>query len=924
MPECPPDSEESQPPRPPNYRTLKRLRTEDGNDGDGDADETPRGKRPRVETASPSLEPVPSITSSVSFESAYEEPPKQRPQQYLAVEIQKTPAFDASEYLSVHGSQSTAVHSSQPLSELESQDQRIAIPLNRSQGTIPDSQDLSSLETVESQRREAQQSSEPNPVVIPDSQDFEGHKGSPHKTSNHRHTPASDSNDKFNTAHEEVIAVSTSIELDIPSRQPDQDHSGGTPDLSGDKTNGQGARQGPSLSTSVGASQQAQTQTEPVFYTQPNFDIASQVLQSSKSVYTQDQDEVETSGETLIESPPPNQLEETRESTSGASQAAQIIHRPCEPSQDQSWESHSTDIKQPHLSLPDSEGNELPLNSTSQSIKPSRQSTAERIRFTLDAFDQGKDLPESNMFAEREDKSRSPDRRVSAVNQLQNLWDEVPTEEADQGAGTEGHSSAAAELAAFSVSESQDDRSQEPERISPAAYFTQPPQPTDPWRPQGTFEDQAVVGDPMSSVHAIDQPRQSAVDSLQDLVNRTFGPPEESSSGALIPPRSFDIEQGTVSPADVSKPIEAEKTTLALLPSLSEGMSSRAYEASGNSITMGQVTPTHDESPESSVQEPTEMDHIITLPFQASIRDLYIETIYKYKDAVKEFGELFANEIYQPPEESLVKTIDELFNRLQNLCDYPEDIVGTSIENLPPDEKVKYSLDANPKFNFLFELLQGINKDTNILIIARSVNLLRPLVELVEVLELDCTCDAIGHSPKDAFKTSAVRVTLALPDTINPTRFDVVVGYDDSFDHSAMSADLAADDQKQPLVLRLTTTFSIEHIDLEMPDVSSGLERKGALLVGLTKARGLIRDPPPLPEPYEIAKIFIEYLNDETDTILWEPNPLPGQVLDVFFSSQAISQKLQATPLDAENGRKRKLVRCTVSCAKANPLTRAG
>jgi hypothetical protein len=392
----------------------------------------------------------------------------------------------------------------------------------------------------------------------------------------------------------------------------------------------------------------------------------------------------------------------------------------------------------------------------------------------------------------------------------------------------------------------------------------------------------------------------------------TGGVPSEG----LIPPPDFNLEQGTVSPADVSKPGEAERRTLPLLLPFSEDASSGPFTVSGNSITMGQVPQTHEESPEPSDEESKPMDYIVTLPFQAGMRDLYDTTLLEYKSDAMKFGEVFTNEIYEPPEDSLVRRIDELFNRLQNLCDYPEDIVGTAVEHLPTEEKVKYSSGANGKFNFLYELLQEINADTNVLVVVPYSNLLRPLVELVEALELDCTCDALGHTAKGKFQGSAVRVTLALPHAADLSGFDVVVGYDISFNKSAISAvlssgDFATSGKKTPLVLRLITAFSIEHIDLELPDTLTGLERKSALLVGISKARALINDPPRLPEPFEVAKLFADYLNDETEPPVWEPEQLPDRVLDVYFSQQMASQVPPATTADAENGRKRKLVRCT-------------
>lgn len=796
---------------------------------------------------------MPSITSSVSIESTtFEEPPIQRPPQYFVVELKNEPEFDLSEYLSVRGSQSTAAHS-QLLSELESQDQRIAVASRHSQGTIPDSQDPSSPGDLDSQRRETQQSLYPSPVVIPDSQDLGRDKSSPDKSSPAKssldktftrpRTPASGSRDKCTSSHKQVIADSAAVESDIPSHQPDQYHSVESPDLSAEKTDNQGARQDSKSQTFSEASQQAADQSEPkpVFFSQAKFNVAPEVPLSPQGIHTQGKYEA----------------------------------------------------------------------SISQDTRPSYQSATGFFRRASEAWDRGKNPPQLEMFAEQGDESKSSERQrqVSAVNQLRSLWDVAPTD--GPAPNSEGHSSAAAELAALSASDAQDDR-HDPQRTSPAAYFTQPPQ-------QDTPDDQAVGGDPMSSEPATGRQR-SAVDSLRDLVNQTFSTPDGPSPEALMPPPSFTMQQGTVSPRDVSKPVEAEKTTLALLPSLSEGMSEN-FGSSGNSITMGQVAPTHDESSESSDEEPTQADHVITLPFQASIRDLYYETLLKYKEDVVKFGAVFADEIYEPPDESLVKTINELFNRLQNLCNYPEDIVGTSIQTLPSNKKVKYSLDANAKFNFLFELLQGIQKDTAVLIVAGSTNLLRPLVELVESLKLDCTCDAIGHAAKDAFRLSAVRVTLCLPDTVDPSRFDVIVGYDSAFNHSAMSTDLAANGsgtpaRNQPLVLRLTAAFSIEQIDLEMPNTSDELERMDALLVGVTAARRLIRNPPQMHEPHEIAKLFVDYVNGETDSLLWEPDQLPDDVLDVYFNSQSMSQRPQATPSDAENGRKRKLVGCIVSCAR--------
>ncbi|KAL3957623.1 hypothetical protein ACCO45_008201 [Purpureocillium lilacinum] len=288
---------------------------------------------------------------------------------------------------------------------------------------------------------------------------------------------------------------------------------------------------------------------------------------------------------------------------------------------------------------------------------------------------------------------------------------------------------------------------------------------------------------------------------------------------------------------------------------------------------------------------PQDPKHIITLPFQASLRPLYDDTLLEYKREVTAFGTIFNNEVYVPPSEALVGKIDELLGRLFGICDYPQDAVGTVLEALPPAQLAKFSCDANAKFNFLYELLQGLQKDVKILVVARSVELLRLLHALTQALDVECVCDALGIM--DRHPASAATVRLALSDEdVNGFSFDVVVGFDHTFASSPVLKGLEADEDerlKGPLVLILVTTHSIEHIDLHVPsDMGPWSERTR------------------YPEPHELASLFVQYLNGDVDGVAWDPIPIPDDILDIYLNSQTRSQMPPATAAD-DNGRKRKL-----------------
>jgi hypothetical protein len=385
------------------------------------------------------------------------------------------------------------------------------------------------------------------------------------------------------------------------------------------------------------------------------------------------------------------------------------------------------------------------------------------------------------------------------------------------------------------------------------------------------------------------------------------------SSGTLIP-GPHDMQQATISPADITRLIVNETATMEGLPHLPQGISPSALDMSGESITMAQLPIRNDEvgSIPSSYSDNSPVEHLITLPFQSRVRPMYDDTILEYRNEIKRFGEIFNTETYTEPDSSLLERIDELLARLQTLCDYPQDFDGTQLANLSPMEQAKYSYDANAKFNFVQELLQLLEKDTNVIIVTKSQEVGRLLFLIAESLEIDCRCEAISRSTNIA--NSTVRLTIALPSEQNDaTGYDIIIAFDPSYAHSHIAQQLVSlSDRKSPHVLMLVTTHAIEHIDMRIPSDLTPLERRSALLSSIVRARKLTSDPDRgYPEPYEIAKLFGEYFNDGGDPVAWEPVPIPDHVLDVYESLQSQPMVPTISSEDQDNGHKRKLV-CTL------------
>lgn len=909
---------------------------------------------PKIQRTQPSSEePVPSFVSASSPASppgspvlSSQEHPLHLGNTSIVVEISKDAAFDRFDYFSVTNSQSSGV-SALSLAEVGGDDEIVVIPVGLSQGTVPDSQDFPALPGSQNRASDChtfpslpdkdtpQASQEDSPcldtpgITIPDSVD---RTASQQVADNKSQAVFSSHTNSLNQPPASIAAVSQIPESSIPSHQPNSHNvicDIGYQNLSSQAA---GAITVPSLNNST--QEKSSSGHGSLYLTQPCFQAPFDVPQSSLDsqtpgsschsavIATPTENSQTPAGKCFAEVEDSPQHEPTGTSSPGDEdlQAAQILVSHFHSLEQQFSGSLGRDLspsEQRHSQTQDSETTASPQSksnvhtstrplssSPSQSLQPSAGPQLAPTR-PLSEENCGPN-PEMDGFNTSESRSNE---RVSAMEELSKLFD------LDDDAAVESSSTLEAIAQPNSLLEIPGAHVPAPlpqlnaQEQQVAASMTLPVLNSSPpstslaskmWISSGP----EAASEPVAPVSVINPMRESATQSLLDIVEMAFASPAD------VTP----IQVETVSLADITRQVEPVSKEMSLMPSITtdDPISSKLFESAESSLPLGQSqseTGSND-SPTMAPLNIVSEEHIITLPFQASLRPVYDETLLEYKGAITQFSRAFSGEHYVEPDAAVIDKINELLNRLYNICDYPPEVVGTVLEELPHAQQAKYCCDANAKFNFIFELLQGLRKETRVLIVARSVELLRLLCHLTAALELEFICKAIGILKSD-FAGSSVRVVLVLStenEYISP--FDIVIGFDHAFSRSPIVHSLSSRSLNPTLVLVLVTTHSLEHISLQIPDDLSQMEGQNALLSGIVRSRKLVSDPDraEFHEPHEVAAIFFEYLNDHENTIMWEPVPIPDGVLDIFVNSQAHSQLHIDALQQHDKGLKRKLV----------------
>lgn len=966
------ESDASQPPRPAHRRRpvkvnasqQKRQRSSSVASSSSDSSSIRPRKVFRSDTCGSLCdEPGASLVSSPSISTPSEFPDlpdvdisgyRTRATSAVVVEIPKNSNINRADYLSVLGSQSSG-KSSQSLAELESEDSRVSI-VPSSQGTVPGSQEGTNRSWPQNYiPREVLQS--PTRLIEPRPQDC-----SPESSS--RIIP--DSLEDPSTAPSQLSGKATggeapenciqrlhdTVDSDIPSHQPDRPGEileANSPALSPSLSHGTPATRASQPVISSGSSVLVFTQSDasPRFLTQPPIPLVLEHLESSitSRIFESPAHPVAEIVSTISSSTP-------SASDPGASQPAQIVSRNFEILSRPLTDSGSSG------SLPKSQTSpHQPINARDQSRvsisacqsnttkSPSPTSLPGNKRLAAAAGSQIKPITPLNSYKVRKMDNETPeqaseriqrrlDAELSAIFRLDefDVGSTTASYSVDQpeshqmqpnqpsaGASVE-HVTPIEEVTRSTTTELPVHSSELPLGVGPLPITGKPPSENVEATPEETAQEKNNTAATTFRSRP-SAPRRSVAEELDDIFSPVFGgsgSAQPQSVSESIQAEPIEEEQTTVSLADISRQPEPTYKDIPLL-SFTHPTESLMQDPSSDPIHSEQVhsepSPTESSaSPPAAQLSPAALQqYTVTLPFQASLRQRYNSIIVKYRVPFLEFNRCFSGEDYSEPDPLLVNRINELFNNLLNVCDYPENIVGSDLEMLPPAQQAKYCCDANPKFNFIFELLSGVEDHSTILIVARSPELLRLLSHLAESLNMQFSCAAIGRSDLSSGGSNS-RLVLVLPnEDIDSRDFDVVIGYDHSFRHSSVAQGLSRSPStnRRQLVLVLATTHSIEHIDLHIPDNLPPIERKSVLVSAIVRAWSLVESPNHgYQEPHEIASLFLEFLASDQDTPMWDPIPVPEAILDVYVHSQSQSQMPSTiSQQEREIGRKRKHVR---------------
>ncbi|KAJ9143880.1 Citron Rho-interacting kinase [Pleurostoma richardsiae] len=281
-------------------------------------------------------------------------------------------------------------------------------------------------------------------------------------------------------------------------------------------------------------------------------------------------------------------------------------------------------------------------------------------------------------------------------------------------------------------------------------------------------------------------------------------------------------------------------------------------------------------------------EYIITLPLPANLRPVYRDILAQSAGSIESFTAALAPESLRSPDERLIQKVDEILQRLTDLCDLPAFL--DDIPPMGPEGMMKYSRDTNSKFSFVYELLESLrDADRRVLILAKPGR----VMELLDAL-LSTEAFNYRHSnelemrqgnpekPLEVVLASTDRDASEMPDNI-----DIVIAFDTSARSSGLISRYEALEEVT-MILSLVITNSLEHIDLRISTARDSLERKNALLVSVNQARGVISSPErEYLEPHVIAEKFSTWIKDPTADFYWEAQSIPDEIFDAYLNSQA-------------------------------------
>ncbi|TEA21299.1 putative membrane protein [Colletotrichum sidae] len=359
----------------------------------------------------------------------------------------------------------------------------------------------------------------------------------------------------------------------------------------------------------------------------------------------------------------------------------------------------------------------------------------------------------------------------------------------------------------------------------------------------------------------------------------------------LMPPDPAEQLPMTISPSDVSRSIEADEGMTGVDQQNDQPLiiqPTEAFTARKSTATSPDVEDQYRSGP------PTAMDqreYLVTLPLPANTRPLYLSTISVYKREIEQFNmELRSGDV--EPEKALVDAIGRLMDQLRDICDLPANLDGASIDALSAVDLKKHAMGTNSKYFFVGHFLERLQTShKKILIIVRDINIMGYLEAVIGTGDMAYTLKGLHElESKDehSLNVMLLHTQESLVDDLSD--FDVVIGFDNGIMRTNILNQWTQMKGKKPMLIRLMTTYSIEHLEPMMPPDLDDLERKNALLIALFQSRSLIASDEQGEVLDEVATLFANQVIEPMPSFGWNPVLIPTAVLDFFSSSQHDSQ----------------------------------
>ncbi|WQF79634.1 Putative chromo/chromo shadow domain, Chromo-like domain superfamily protein [Colletotrichum destructivum] len=361
--------------------------------------------------------------------------------------------------------------------------------------------------------------------------------------------------------------------------------------------------------------------------------------------------------------------------------------------------------------------------------------------------------------------------------------------------------------------------------------------------------------------------------------------------GNLMPPESADQLPTTISPSDISRSIEPDLSLSGLqhddqpLELLPEDDTTAGGKST---VTSPDVEEPYLSAPPAAVDQ---NEYLVTVSFPANIRPLYLSTMTAYKREIEQFN-LALQSDEGLPDKATVEAVGRLFDQLRNICDMPVTLDGPSIDALSAVELKKHAMGTNSKFFFVGRFLERLQTShKKILIVVRDINIVGYLEAVVGTGDMAYSLKGLHElESREEHSLLVVLVYSEQPLVDDLSDFDVVIGFDNGILQTDILGRWAEMSGKKPMLIRLMTTCSIEHLELMMPAELEGLERQNALLIALFQARALVANDEQGEMIDNFASLLANQAIDPDPGFGWEPELIPSNVLDFYSSTQSHNQ----------------------------------